>query len=241
MALELQSAELTPLVAQALNKTDLEILEWRVTPLGGGASKLAGISAGVFRVSGTARDHVGASPWSLILKGVHASDAWDAHDPASWNYWKRQPLALQSGLLDDLPGAVSAPGCYAVQEQADDRVWIWLEDVQEAVSTWTMAHYGPTARHFGQFNGAYLCGTPLPRTEPWLSWGRVCPYVAIIQSWLRQLERIAQPSTLEGIFRGNTLARLRRLADCEPLLEAFERLPISFCHLDAFRRNLFLR
>jgi hypothetical protein len=242
MALELQPAELAPLVAQALNKADLEILAWRVSPLGAQGSKVAGIGEGVWRISGSAQDDRGVHPWSLILKGLHASDAFNARDPTSWNYWKREPLAFQSGLLANLPGALVAPRCYAIQERADDRVWLWMEDVQESTSTWTMAHYNLAARHLGQFNGAYLSGYPLPKAETWLTWGRVRPWIPILPSWLALADQYAQTPVIQGIFPGETLARMQRLwTDPESLLQAFERLPVCFCHHDAFRRNLLAR
>ncbi len=209
-------------------------------PAGRRRQQVVGIGEGVWRVSGTAQDHEGAHPWSLILKGLRGSDTW--RDPTSWSYWKREALAFRSGLLADLPGALSAPRCYALQEQADDRVWLWLEDIQESVNTWSMADYSRAARHLGQFNGAYLSGYPLPKAEPWLMWGRVRPWVGRLQAWLAQLDQWAQTPVAQRIFRGETLARVRRQwADPEPLLRAFERLPVCFCHHDAFRRNLLTR
>lgn len=117
------------------------ILGWRVTPLTGGASKAAGLNTGVFRVEGIARRDGDLLPWSLILKALATSDAPSVRDPASWNYWKREALAFQSGLLEDLPGSLSAPHCYAVQELDEVQVWLWLEDIGESVATWTVADH----------------------------------------------------------------------------------------------------
>lgn len=242
MLADLYPATPAPLVAQALNKIDLEILDWRVTPLGAQGSKAVDIGEGVWRVSGAAQDRDGVHPWSLIRKGLHASDAFNARDPTSWNYWKREALAFQSGLLADLPGALRAPRCYAVQEDGGDRVWLWLEDIQESVGAWTMAHYHLAARHLGQFNGAYLCGYPLPKAEPWLSWGRVRQGLTGLQSSLAQVDALAQTPMGQRVLRGDTLSRLYHLhADSAALLQAFDRLPVCFCHHDAFRRKLMLR
>ena len=242
MALELQSAELAPLVAQALDKTNLEVLDWRVISLGAQGSKTVDIGEGVWRISGTAQDGGGVHPWSLIRKGLHASDAFNARDPGSWNYWKREALAFQSGLLAGLPGALKAPRCYAVEEEGDERVWLWLEDIQESVGSWTMAHYGLAARHLGQFNGAYLSGFPLPKVEPWLSCGRIRAWLPALQPWIARSAQHVQTPVVQGLFPGETLARVRRLwADPEPLLQAFERLPVCFCHHDACSSNLLAR
>jgi len=242
MALELQSATLAPLVAQALNKPDLEILDWRVISLGAQGSKTVDIGEGVWRISGTARDSEGVHPWSLIRKGLHASDVFNARDPISPMYWKREALAFQSGLLADLPSALKAPRCYAVEDEGDERVWLWLEDIQESVHAWTLAEYHLAAHQLGQFNGAYLTGYPLPRAKPWLSWGRVRGTAATLKSRLTQPDQLVQTPMGKHIFGGDRLTRLCQLwSDSEPLLQAFERLPVCFCHHDAFRRNLMLR
>jgi hypothetical protein len=242
MALELQSAALAPLVAQALNRSDLEILEWRVTSLGAQGSKSVDIGEGVWRISGTARDDEGVHSWSLIRKGLHASDVFNARDPTSWNYWKREALAYQSGLLTDLPRILKAPQCYAVQDDGDERVWLWLEDIQESVPTWRLADYGLAAHQLGEFNGAYLCGFPLPKAELWLSRGRVWSAAATLKSQLTQKDQLTQTPMGQYIFRGDSITRLSHLwQEAKPLLQAFERLPVCFCHHDAFRRNLIFR
>jgi len=239
---DLQSTELTPIVAQALGKESLKILDWGVTPLGAAGSKALGISEGVSRVSGTAQDHDGVHRWSLILKGLRESDYPGACDPASWSYWKREALAFESGLVAHLPGALSAPRCYAVQEKPHHRVWLWIEDIQESTSTWSMADYNRAACHLGQLNGAYLCGYPLPKAEPWMTWGRTRPWTATVQSWLAEFDQYAQTPAAQRVYRGDALARVRRQwAHPESMLQAFERLPVCFCHHDAFRRNLLAR
>jgi hypothetical protein len=51
--------------------------------------------------------------------------------PSDWNYWKREALVFQSGILDDWKGDLVPVRCYDVVEQPDDSVWLWLEHVRE--------------------------------------------------------------------------------------------------------------
>ncbi len=52
--------------------------------------------------------------WSLVLKVV--SDPGGRDDPTAHNYWKREFLTYQAGLLADLPG-LRAPRCYDARER----------------------------------------------------------------------------------------------------------------------------
>jgi hypothetical protein len=153
-------------------------------------------------------------------------------------------LAYQSGLLDDLPGGLVAPRCFGVVEHPEEEFWIWMEEVRDDIGpSWPLEHYGVAARNLGQFNGAYLTGQPLP-DEPWLGKG-----------WLRWL--LTRPEAAAGIAQlrdslDHPLVRRFYTSDVsngffclwaerEAFLDALDRLPQVFCHLDAFRRNLFTR
>jgi len=49
-----------------------------------------------------------------------------------------------------------------VQELGQSRVGLWLEDIVEGKSDWTLADYGKVAYELGRFNGTYLTGQPIP-------------------------------------------------------------------------------
>jgi hypothetical protein len=237
----LQSANLIPFVRQALGKLSLEIVDWQCQQLSAGGSRIAG-GLGVYRVSGTARDNEGDSRWSLILKIVGGGTEAASNDPAVWNYWKREVLVNQSGLLNDLPGGLAAPRCYAVVEYPGDEFWMWMEDVREAVSDWSMAEHGLAARHLGEFNGAYLVGHPLPEATPWLTWGRAREWSELTAPMIEASHQQVETPLGRRYFPGDSFERTLKVWENHArLLEAFERLPVCFCHHDAFRRNLFLR
>jgi hypothetical protein len=165
-----------------------------------------------------------------------------SNNPADWAYWKREILAYQSGLLDDLPGDLLAPRCFGVVEHPGEEFWIWLEDIpQEDNSNWSLERYGLAARHLGQFNGAYLNGYPLPN-QPWLSRGRIRDWLTQGEAVIRDLPNLSQHPLARLWLNDDRVARIHRLwSEREMFLIALDRLPQSLCHHDAFRRNLITR
>jgi hypothetical protein len=176
----------------------------------------------------------------MVLKVVKASDEpfGGSRDPMHANYWKREPLIYASGLLHK-PPAIRTPRCFGVQYRDDSTAWIWLEDMAHpADSHWTSSRYQLAARRLGEFNGAYLVGRSLPTAD------------ALSRAWLRsvvntyapayaQLDLVDNHTLVRQCWPNGVLDRLVRLwQDRELLLSALEHLRATFCHLDAFTRNL---
>ena len=97
--------------------------------------RIHSVTGGLFRVR--------ADGESLILKvvrrGVDADPGalWVSGDePAHRNYWKREWLAFDTGLLDRLPGRLRAPRKVLTTQPAEDECWIWMADVR--------GRHGPT-------------------------------------------------------------------------------------------------
>ena len=179
-------------------------------------------------------------PWRVVLKVL--VPAPDRNDPADIFYWKREALLYASGFLDDLPAGFGAPHCYGRDELPDGSIWLWLEHVRDdGAPRWPIARWALAARHLGQFNGAYLTGRPLPHA-PWLAGGR-------LRAWLERhdplVARIAAAPGNAAVRRWWPQpvvdAILRLWDERESFLAALERLPQTFCHGDAIRRNLFAR
>jgi len=245
---QLQSIDMTtlqPLVRQALRSETVEVTEWQRQQLHGG------VVSDVYRFWGEGIDQGEIVPWSLILKVVQPSS--QGGDPSRATYHTREVLAYQSGLLHDLPGGLLAPECYGIVGQPGGAHWLWLEDVgddvakndvagNDAGARWPVEHYGVVARHLGRFNGAYLMGRPIP-SHPWLTnrgWWHEGPEergagIALLRSSLDHplVARCFPPDVVEDVSR---------LCDEDEIfLEALNRLPRTFCHRDAFARNLFAR
>ena len=232
-------ATLTPLVHQALGSTSVELSDWRVESLHGGAGNVMGLS-GVYRFAGSGSDQGKPVAWSLVLKVVNRPAS--AEEPSAWFYWKREVLAYQSGLLADLPGGVVAPRCFGVVEQAGGTSWLWLEEITDAAGgRWPLERFALVARRLGAFNAAYLTGRPTP-SYPWLSHDWFRSRVATAEGAIAQLPTVLDHPLVRRAFPGDTAPRVLQLwADRATFFDALDQLPQTFCHLDAYPRNLFVR
>ncbi len=228
---------LTPLIQRVLDREDVQVADWRSQPMYGGVE----LGSSLYRFSGSAQAAGAVIPWTLILKVVQAPPDGNG-DPQGVKYWKREALAYQSGLLSDLPGGLAAPRCYEAVEQPGGAYWVWMQDVQDDVGdTWPIEHYGTVARCLGQFNGAYLMGRPLP-THPWLTRKWLRQYVEQAATAVALLLDSMDHSLIRRALPGLSAEFIQRAwNERYAILEAVERLPQTFCHLDAFRRNLFSR
>jgi hypothetical protein len=209
--------------------------------MGGGAGEQLGFTLGIYRVTGTARSERREVPWSVVLKMAGPSRRAEFNEPNSPEYWKREVFAYQSGVLNKLPSGLVAARCYGVDELADGTYRIWLEDVQEIESAWTMDHHHLAARHLGQFNGAYLAGHPLPELSPWMLPGSMHHRVESNPPDEALLFRYSAGEWGRWLPKAN-VERMRHLwGQRAHLFDVLEGLPVCFCHHDAFRRNLMFR
>ena len=228
---------LTPLVQQVLDRADVEVDEWRCEPVIGGID----MSSGVYRFSGNGLANGEALPWTLILKVARETpDSQGA--PHRWRHWKREMLAYQSGLLDNLPGGLVPPRCHGAAEHRDGMTWIWMEEVRDEVhEQWPLEYYGSVARCLGQFNGAYLTEKPLP-DHPWLTRKHLRQYVESAASAVELLLNSMEHPLIRHALPGISAGFIQEIWEGRHgILEMVERLPQTLCHLDAFRRNLFSR
>jgi hypothetical protein len=233
------AATLVPMVRALLDEPEAVVAEgWTCRPLGGGA----GEGLGLYRVAGSARVRGATHQWALVVKVCAATDG---ADPGAWDYPAREVRAYGSGLLAALPGGLATPRCLAVEAQPDGTTRLWLEAVADAhPGPWSLGRYALVARHLGRFNGAFLAGTPLP-AQPWLSRGWLRNFVEPSGPAVADLERLAgpgYPALLQQLYPSAVVIEFKRLwTERERFLAALDRLPRTFCHQDAFRRNLLLR
>ena len=169
----------------------------------------------------------------MVLKVI--KDMGWSDDPGFNWYWKRGALAYESGLLDNLPGPLRAARGYGVQE-FEGEAWIWMEQVVDRMDGhWSLEQHAFAAQQLGQFNAAFLNGTPQP-DYPWLNKSQS-------QDWVNYWSPdkfLDQPCLLE-VFPEPNLKRLRQLcAERERFLAILDTLPAAFTHHDFKRRNLFL-
>jgi hypothetical protein len=229
------AATLAPLVRGLLGEP-AAVLDggWACRPLGGGG----GEGLGLYRVAGLLRVGGASRPWALILKVCAAASA----ALEGWDYPPREALVYNSGVLGALPSGLSAPRCLGVESRPDGTTRLWLEEVADArPGPWPLDRYVLAARHLGRFNGAFLAGEPLP-AHPWLSRGWLRGFVEAAGPSVAALGHLAGPgdaSLARRLYPPPVVAELKRLwAEREAFLAALDQLPPTFCHLDAFRRNL---
>lgn len=229
----INTGQLEAVVRLALDAPAATVDEgWRWRPLTGGF----GDGTGIWRLAGAARAGPDRRPWAVVLKSLPpgaGAPAWD--DP------RREAAAYRSGLLTTLPGGLTAPRCYAVQDRPDGATWLWLEDIASDAAPWSDAHFAHAAECLGRFNGAWLAEASLP-SAPWLSRDRLRHAVEASGPAVASLPRVAGTGAndvVRGIYPPSEIAAITRLwAEHEQFLAALDRLPRTFCHLDAFPRNL---
>jgi hypothetical protein len=237
----LDLAALTGPVRSMLGSDTAEIEGWSHNLLYGGLGVALGISA-VYRVTGTARVYGRTQSWSLVLKVLRDPSHDVTPDQASRDGWDREVQVYRSGLLDDLPAGLVAARCYGIEERPG-AAWLWLEDVADEIGPhWPIARFALAARHLGRLSGRYLTERPLP-DDPWLLLHGLLPSrAAAVTGFWDDFERVRDDPLARRIWPGNLSDRALRLwNERDRVMAAIERLPQSFVHGDADRRNLFAR
>ena len=241
---------LAELVRAATGRAGAEISDWRRESLYGGVGAIND-ARHLYRFAGTARDGGEVLPWSLVLKWFRPTGR---DDPSLLSYWRREPLAFASGVLERLPGGVAAPRCFGVDDFEDGAVGLWLEELLDADGPrWPLERFGLAARHLGQFGGHYVRTGVLP-DHPWLGDGYLRRWTGPRTQVVDGVERAVEHPSLASIRRAPeqpvvgrhwsaelVAATLRLYAERERLFDAHDRLPRTLVHGDTGRRNLFGR
>jgi hypothetical protein len=236
ISISVEQAYLEALLQPIFGEEKLKIIDWKISPLSGGLE----FGSAIYRLQGIVEWVGKPQTWSLILKIIQ-SDA-QHNDPSGFRYWKREAEAYRSGMLQKLPGPVTAPSSYAVQERPDGSIWIWLEDIRDDLgSTWTVDHYRLVASHLGQLNGAYLAGQPLPG-EAWVTHDWLRKYLEHAAPMVAFLQKNPSHPIVQKMLPGTSLLLTLAIWDERlRILKVLAELPQTFCHQDAFERNLFIQ
>ncbi len=231
---DLLRTELTRQVQRVLQVQAAEVLESACMRLNGGFEA----DSGVYLLAGNALVGNWVAPWSVVLKEVRAT--LYNQDPHGIQYWKREALLYKSGVLADLPGGLSAPKCYEVVETTS-KTRLWLEYLEDASpNEWKPETYLSVARRLGRFNGAYLANRSIPNLSflatNWLS--KYVERAAPSISFIRQNPR--HPLVQQVLANANLHTLLAWWEERGKLLKILDSMPQTFCHQDAFCRNLFV-
>jgi hypothetical protein len=233
MTLDLDPADLSTAVGRPVTTYDVQPIDPHL--------RIHSVTGGVYRVSGDG--------FSLVVKVVrHGTGAtrdglWGADaEETGRNYWKREWLAFDSGLLASLPGRLRAPRCLLTTQHGDDDCWVWMEDVRgRHHRDLQLEDYGVIAEALGSTQGAYAAGAAHLPSDTWLSrswlrgWVHTC---AGLVDALRDDDRWA-----DDRLRGLRELRPRVLAlwdDREKLLSVSEGAPATLTHWDFWPSNLYV-
>ena len=248
----LDAGQLAPPVRDLLADASARVATWRCEPVA--YDFLNPSSGGVYRFRGTAETASGEREWSLILKVTRSPDAADdrpllpqalADVRRESVRWDRELLAYESGFLADLDGPLVAAACHGGSRGGDDSGWLWLQDLGgDATGAWRAEQWALVAGALGSFDGRF--SGDAVRRDRWLGRG-----------WLRVWSTLLTPFHFGDSLPGSPAwdeprvrdaygtairSRLARLWDARwELLAAVEALPTACAHLDAHRRNLYLR
>ncbi len=227
---------LTPVVRACLGLEIASVTTWQYAQIFGGAGNgLLGTAVFCFQGNALAQDRT--LSWSLILKILAARPE---ESPSVPSYWKREADAYKSGVFDDLPGGLLAPRCFGIIEYPDTACMLWLEHIAEpGKPRWSLEDYGIAAQYLGRFNGAYLVNRKLP-AMPWLC--TTPPYdAATSKPHIRSFLENPDHPAVRRIFPGGIIHQIDHVWSRHDVYRhALDHLPQTFCHFDAFRRNLFL-
>lgn len=233
--------QLEALARRAAGRADLRLSEWQIKAISGGLEQGSGIQ----RISGAGISRDTRLDWSMILKIIRPGPHNSA-GPRMAHDWRREPQYYRSGILEDLPGGLKAPECYALFERPDG-IWLFLEDVHDQFRGsgfphgWPFDYYPTAARCLGHFNGTYLVGRPLP-TEDWIPRQWMRTYIEEAAGAVDLFFQSQEHPFVKRAFRGVSLDFLRSAwEERHAMLDTLDQLPQVFSHQDSFKRNLFAR
>jgi hypothetical protein len=200
--------------------------------------RLHSVTGGVFRVADG-----DASVVVKIVRHGHDEDPgalWvSGADPSHRNYWKREWLAYDSGLLDNLVGQLRAPRALLTTQPSPDEAWIWMEDVEGLPGAdWPVRDYDSAAFDLGTTQGEYAAEPRFLPTDDWLSRDWLRGWVDVLG---RRIGLLDDDSAWTGEAAGlePLRARLAGLWACrETLLEVVDSAPRCLVHCDFWPANL---
>lgn len=248
---QLTAAELAPVVKKALRDDHAWPLTWEFDALDWTGNPA---TVGLFRVAGIAGTSGGREvPWIMVLKVVADVDLTGdplidryTHEPEGINYWKREALAFNSGLLIGWPGPLVPVRCYGVEEASKSEVWIWLEAREGAGphAFWTIEQLASAAYDFGALAAQWRSKLPDVRQYPWLARRWLRGWVALARTYavdhFLEHDGCGNGSAVEPFLDGSTRRRIAELmSDADDLLAGFDSLPVTLAHHDPQWGNLF--
>lgn len=248
----LSANELAPMLCQLFGDATAEASTWAFQRVGWTAVNPG--TLGIYRVHGTARTSNGDRSFSMVFKAVgdvdytgHPFDENYIHQPPDVNYWKREPLVFESGILDAYRGSLVPVRCFGVEHYRDS-AFMWLEELREpgGRSAWPLDRHVLAARHLGRFSGDHVGSLPSIEDYPFLcqnfihEWMRICLLIGTKEAC--ESDEVWRHPGLHNVFSQSPRRRVASLlSDAEAMLQVERTLPLTLSHHDAHWDNLFRR
>jgi hypothetical protein len=195
-------------------------------------------TGGIWRVrgpSGTAILKVARRPAATDPpKAFPTSD-----EPTHWNYWRREPLAYETGLAATAYAAagITAPSLLASGLRPDGSVELWLADVAGPKGfDWPVPRLARFARELGAAQARWAGRVP---ATPWLSRRWLAQYLAEAPNWLGPVDPAVWDHPSLAPWPAPVRARLREMwTGRDRILAVAEAAERTLCHLDVWPANL---
>jgi hypothetical protein len=223
---------------KSILKIEITSIDWQISPFS--VKKKNFTTDGLYRIHGSATSGGNSYSWSLFLKIIRP-ESEEKNDPNHFNYWKREALLLQSGMLDNISNSIQSPQCYVVEEKSNTEIWLWMEEIKEINDrSFSLAEFSFIAHQIGLWHGEYATGKASLPNEEWY-----CPNW--LASWVDGCDQYA-PNPIEYFplikpnheigSMWNTYLHLRKHQ--EEYLQILNRLPRTLSHQDLSKQNMFL-
>ncbi|MEU8003548.1 hypothetical protein AB0B66_20515 [Catellatospora sp. NPDC049111] len=242
--MELSATEVAE-VAKLVLGTDTDPGPWHVEPIAYQSGSPA--TGGLARVRGAGDGR----PWSVFVKLVHHPRHWPLLHLVPEQFrdelcrtlpWRQELAMWKQPFAGHLPEGLRVPVLYRITELDDERLLLWMEDVDAiADAEWTLDHYRRAATALG--------GLAALRSTPELLAGAGEPGWALRMLVGNRVMRGSVPALDEDGIWAHPLvvstvdARLRddlrRIAAAVPeILDRLDALPQALAHGDASPQNL---
>lgn len=232
--LEFSKSYVSAVARKATLDDSFEVHEWQFEAIQGGFGSAVGGTA-LYRLHVSTGDD---RRCSLVLKILYPRPDETEDSPY---YWKREFELYRSGILADLPrDSFVPPRVYALEER-EDACWIWMEDIQDSKRAWALDDFADIAERLGRFNGAWMAHAPFS-SATWLSQSWHAAIVPALSDCFSQLNQLLEQPLARVTLPLEARAEIESIwRDRAIFMAALSCLPRTFCHYDAFRRNILFR
>ncbi|AZS16602.1 phosphotransferase [Paenibacillus lutimineralis] len=194
-------------------------------------------TSAILRLHGLVKLYDELKPWCVILK-IIKPDSEEKDNFVHHNYWRREALVFESGVLKELPNSIYTAKSYLVEEQQDGTIWLWMEYV-EGEYAYTIEQFSYIARQLGRFNGAYLEGAKKLPEHEWICRAWLKSWTTASRKYAPNMEAYVSRISIENIQ--STWAWYQEvLKNIDSLLDSLQHLPRVLAHQDLSQMNMLL-